>query len=60
MEENDCRKCFMINLHKSMGPGLDRTHAPGSAVRHASVARHVTDLAMRPSTLATEMLHVYY
>ena len=27
-EENDCRNYFMINLHKSMGPGLDRTHDP--------------------------------
>ena len=36
-----------------MGPGRDRTrdtvrHASGIAVRHASVARHVTDCATRP------------
>ena len=29
----------MTKLHESMGPGRDRNHA----VRHASVARHVTD-----------------
>ena len=31
-----------------MGPGRDRTRDPSSAVRHASVARHVTDCATRP------------
>ena len=31
-----------------MGPGRDRTRTPGSAVRQASVARHVTDCATRP------------
>ena len=31
-EENDSRKYFMINLHESMGPGLDQTHNPGSAL----------------------------
>ena len=31
-----------------MGPGRDRTPTPGSAVRLASVARHVTDCATRP------------
>ena len=35
-----------------MGPGLDRTCDPGSAVRHASVARHVTDCATRPGKLS--------
>ena len=32
----------MINLGERMGPDQDRTRDPGSAVRHASVARHVT------------------
>ena len=32
-----------------MGPGRDLTRDPGSAVRLASVARHVTDCAMQPS-----------
>ena len=27
-EENDCRNYFIINLHKSMGPGQDRTRNP--------------------------------
>ena len=27
-EENDRRNYFMINLHKSMGPGVDRTQDP--------------------------------
>ena len=40
----------MINLHDSMGPHRDRTRDPGSAVRHASVARHVTDCATRPGS----------
>ena len=31
-----------------MGLGQDRTHAPGSAVRQASVARHVMDCTMLP------------
>ena len=31
-----------------MRPGWDQTHDPGSAVRLASVARHVTDCAMQP------------
>ena len=35
----------MINLHESTGIDLA---TPGSAVRHASVARHVTDCATRP------------
>ena len=34
-----------FNLHENMGPGLDRTRNPGSAVRLASVARHVTNWA---------------
>ena len=31
-----------------MEPGRDRTMPSGSAVRHASVARHVTDCATQP------------
>ena len=34
-----------------MGPDQDQTRDPGSAVRHASVARHVTDCATRPDLL---------
>ena len=34
-----------------MGPDRDRTRDPGSAVRHASVARHVTDCATRPGSI---------
>ena len=48
MEENDRRNYFMINLHESMGPELA---TPGSAVRHASVARHVTDCATQPDRM---------
>ena len=29
---------------------------PGSAVRHASVARHITDCAMRPGTMMVMMM----
>ena len=43
-EENDRRNYFMINLNESMGPH-------GSAVRHASVARHFTDCATWPAIL---------
>ena len=39
---------FIINLHESMGPGGIELATPGSAVRLASVARNVTDCAMRP------------
>ena len=35
-------------IHESMGLDRDRTRDPGSAVRHASVARRVTDCATRP------------
>ena len=49
MEENDRRNYFMINLHKSMGLGRDQTRYPESAVRLASVARHVTHCAKQPS-----------
>ena len=31
-----------------MGPGGDQTRNPRSAVRYASVARHVTDCATQP------------
>ena len=31
---------FSKFLHESMGPGWDRTRAPGTAVRHTSVVRH--------------------
>ena len=41
----------MINLHESIGPGA----IPGSAVRHASVARHVTDCATRPSNQTVKL-----
>ena len=34
-----------------MGPGWDRTRHPGSAVRLASVASHVTNCATRPAGL---------
>ena len=33
----------MINLHKSMGQAEIQLPTPGSAVRQASAARHVTD-----------------
>ena len=41
----------MINLHESMGPGLDGTRAPGSAARQASVVRQITDCATQPGKL---------
>ena len=47
-EENDRRNYFMINLPESIGPGRVELAIPGSAVRYASVARHVTDCATRP------------
>ena len=34
-----------------MGPGRDRTRDPGSAVRLASVAIHVTNCAVRPGLI---------
>ena len=40
-EENGHKNYFMINLHESMGPGLDRTHNPW-------ICRHITDCAMPP------------
>ena len=43
----------MIDLHESMGPGR------GSAVRHASVARHVIDCATRPGFLTNERHKTY-
>ena len=38
----------MINLHESMGPAGIELMTPGSTVRLASVARHVTDCLTRP------------
>ena len=40
---SDRRNYFMINLHESMRPAGIELATPGSAVRLASVARHVTD-----------------
>ena len=40
-----------------MGPGRDRTPDPGSAVRHASVARHVTDWAKWPGSEVSKKSH---
>ena len=51
MEENGCRNYFMINLYESMGQGWDRIATPGSAIRHISAAKHVTDLARCFETL---------
>ena len=45
---NDHRNYFMINLHESMGLGGFELATPGSAVRLASVARHVTNCASSP------------
>ena len=41
----------MINLHESMVPARIKLATPGSAVRHASVARHATDCATRPGMI---------
>ena len=38
----------MINLHESMGPAGIELTTPGSAVRHISAARHVTDCTKPP------------
>ena len=43
----------MINLDESMGPGWGQLATRGSAVRHASVARHITDCAMRPGIFSS-------
>ena len=40
-----------------MGPGWDRTRAPGSAVTLASAARHVNDWAMRPGSTLCNTYH---
>ena len=37
-----------------MGPGRDQTRDPVSAVRLASVARHVTDCATQPDPAGHE------
>ena len=58
-EENDRRNHFMINLHESMGPDRDQLATPGSAVRHASVARHVTNCATRPGILINEWSEIF-
>ena len=47
-EKNDRRKYFMINLCESIGLGRIELATPGSAVRHASVARHITGCATHP------------
>ena len=46
-EENDRRNYFMINLEVWYQAGIELA-TPGSAVRHASIARHVTDCATGP------------
>ena len=46
-EENDHRNYVMINLHVWDRAGIELA-TPGSAVRLASVARHVTDCATQP------------
>ena len=47
-EENDRGNHFMINLHESMGTAGIELVITGSAIRLASVARHVTDCATWP------------
>ena len=42
-----------------METGRDRTRDPGIAVRHASVARHVTDSATRPGITHSELIVKY-
>ena len=54
-EENDRRNYFMINLYESMVPAGIKLATPGSAVRHASVTRHVTDCATRPGKKICEI-----
>ena len=53
-EENDRRNYFMINLHESMVPSGIELATPGSAARHAAVARHVTDCAMWPGAMSAD------
>ena len=45
-----------------MGPDRLELATPGSAVRHASVARHVTDCATRPGidTISMGLSIVYF
>ena len=45
----------MIKLHERMRPGRDPTRDHGSAVRLASVARHVTDCATRPGVMISSV-----
>ena len=47
-EENDCRNYFMINLQDIWDRARIELATPGSAVRLASVVKHVTDCATRP------------
>ena len=42
-----------------MGPGQDRTQDQGSAVRLASVARHVTDCAMHCNERPNKKINVF-
>ena len=50
---------FMINLNESMGPAGIKFAIPGSAVRLAFVARHVTDCATRKiSDLTRDIFHL--
>ena len=50
----------MVNLHKSMEPGRIELATPGSAVRLASVARHVTDCATRPGRTLDQDFCCFY
>ena len=49
----------MINLHEVWDRAGIELATPGIAVRHASVARHVTDCATRPVTVSTDQC-VYF
>ena len=48
IEENDSRNHFMINLHEVWDLAGIELVTPGSAVRHVSAFRHVTDCATCP------------
>ena len=48
----------VINLHESMGPAGIELATPGSAVRLASVARHVTDCATRPGPIDLDLINI--
>ena len=47
-----CYSSPMVNLQECMEPGRIELATAVSAVRHASVVRHVTDCATRPGTRA--------